>query len=146
MKNKVVIPAFFHRHHILLSFPYPFVIPVPCCHSRILLSFPRKRESGYAEPMKSYFVYLLTNHTRTTLYIGVTNDLKRRIYEHKNGLVEGFAEKYRLYYLVYFEETNDIYSAIEREKQLKKWNRKWKDELIEETNPEWNDLSNGWFE
>lgn len=68
------------------------------------------------------------------------------MYEHKNGLVEGFSKKYRLYYLVHFEETNDIYSAIEREKQLKKWNRKWKDELIEETNPEWKDLSNRWFE
>jgi putative endonuclease len=68
------------------------------------------------------------------------------MFEHKNGLLEGFSKKYRLYYLVYFEHTADITSAIQREKQLKKWNREWKNELVERDNPEWIDLSAGWFE
>ena len=76
----------------------------------------------------------------------MTNNLKRRMFEHKNGFFEGFSKKYRLYYLVYFEDTEDINSAILREKQLKKWNREWKNELIERDNPEWIDLSAGWFE
>lgn len=68
------------------------------------------------------------------------------MFEHKNGFFEGFSKKYRLYYLVYFEHTEDINSAILREKQLKKWNREWKNELIERDNPGWIDLSAGWFE
>jgi putative endonuclease len=68
------------------------------------------------------------------------------MFEHKNGFFEGFSKKYRLYYLVYFEDTEDINAAILREKQLKKWNREWKNELIERDNPEWIDLSAGWFE
>ena len=94
--------------------------------------------------MQKYYVYILSNFTNTTLYIGVTNDLKRRIYEHKNKLVEGFTKKYNIYKLVYFEETSDIESAIQREKNLKKWNRQWKDELIKKTNPEYKDLSTEW--
>ena len=96
--------------------------------------------------MKSYFVYIITNYKKTTLYIGVTNDLIRRMYEHGNGLVRGFSKKYQLKYLVYFEETGDVMSAIHREKQLKKWNRAWKEELINEFNPEWKDLSEEWLE
>ncbi len=95
--------------------------------------------------MDKYYVYILSNFTNTTLYIGVTNDLKRRIYEHKSKLIEGFSEKYNVDRLVYFEETTDIQSAIQREKNLKKWNRKWKNELIEKVNPEYKDLSEGWF-
>lgn len=76
-----------------------------------------------------------------TLYIGVTNDLQRRVFEHKHDLIDGFTKKYQVHQLVYFEQTNDIYSAIVREKQLKKWYRKWKIELIEKMNPEWKDLS-----
>jgi len=75
-----------------------------------------------------------------TLYIGVTNDIRRRVYEHKNNLIKGFTEKYKVHYLVYVEETNDINTAITREKQLKKWNRSWKLGLIESMNPEWKDL------
>ncbi len=90
--------------------------------------------------MKSYYVYILASKRNGTLYIGVTNDLIKRIYEHKNDFVEGFTEKYSVHRLVYYEETNDINSAIKREKQLKKWNRKWKLELIEEKNPNWKDL------
>ncbi len=74
------------------------------------------------------------------LYIGVTNNLIRRVYEHKNNLVIGFTQKYFVHRLVYFEKTEDINSAIIREKQLKKWNRKWKIELIEKENPKWKDL------
>ena len=74
------------------------------------------------------------------MYVGVTNDLLRRILEHKQDLIEGFTKKYQIHQLVYFEESRDINTAIEREKRIKKWNRRWKVELIEEVNPEWNDL------
>jgi len=92
-----------------------------------------------------YYVYILTNKNNTVLYIGVTNDLKRRIYEHKNKLLEGFTKKYNINKLVYFEETNDIKSAIAREKQLKGYTRFKKENLINLQNNEWKDLSLGWF-
>ena len=94
--------------------------------------------------MNEYYVYILSNHTNTTLYIGVTNDLKRRLYEHKNKLIEGFTEKYNVNKLVYFEKTSDIKAAIQREKNLKKWKREWKLELIKKTNPHMVDLSLEW--
>jgi putative endonuclease len=87
-----------------------------------------------------YYVYILASKRNGTLYIGVTNDLIKRIYEHKNDLVDGFTKKYRVHMLVYFEQTNDIGIALQREKRLKKWNRKWKIELIEKSNPKWLDL------
>ena len=90
--------------------------------------------------MKTYYVYILASKKNGTLYIGVTNDLIRRIYEHKNDLVEGFTKKYSVHRLVYFETVKDIYSAISREKVLKKWNRSWKIRLIEKSNPQWKDL------
>ena len=90
---------------------------------------------------KTYYVYIITNNQRT-LYIGVTNDLQRRMYENKNGIIEGFSRKYNLKHLVYYEETNDVKSAIQK---LKKWDRKWKMELIEKLNPYWVDLSENWF-
>jgi len=89
--------------------------------------------------LKTYYVYILSNKSRT-LYIGVTNDLTRRIYEHKNKLVEGFTKKYNISKLVYYEMTNSIEAAIKREKQLKAWHRKWKIDLIETKNPLWKDL------
>ena len=88
-----------------------------------------------------YFVYMLTNKTNTVLYIGVTNNLERRLYEHKNKLLDGFTKKYHLYKLVYFETTTDIKAAIAREKQLKGWTRSRKNALIESINPSWQDLS-----
>ncbi len=88
--------------------------------------------------MKQYYVYILASKRNGTLYIGVTNDLVRRIYEHKHDLVGGFTKKYQVHNLMYFETTGDAYSAINREKQLKKW--KWKLDLIELDNPEWKDL------
>jgi len=90
--------------------------------------------------MKIYYVYILTNQPRGTLYIGVTNDLQRRMIEHRKGCVEGFTKKYDLKMLVYFQAYGDVFQAITREKQLKRWHRDWKINLIEETNNEWNDL------
>ena len=91
-----------------------------------------------------YFVYILSNWSNSVLYIGVTSNLPRRLYEHKNHLVDGFSSKYNTNKLVYFEETCDVYSAISREKQLKKWSRSKKNELIAKVNPQWADLSEGW--
>lgn len=90
--------------------------------------------------MNSYYVYILSSNVKGTLYIGVTNDLIRRIYEHKNGLTPGFTKEYQIDRLVYFELTSDVKSAILREKQLKRWKREWKISLIEKSNPKWNDL------
>lgn len=87
----------------------------------------------------------MSNHSRT-LYIGVTNDLQRRVLEHKQKLLKGFTEKYNITKLVYYEETTDITIALRREKQLKNWHRDWKINLIEEMNKEWADLSDGWFD
>ncbi|MBN4062827.1 MAG: excinuclease ABC subunit C [Alkaliphilus sp.] len=90
--------------------------------------------------MKNYYVYMMTNKSRATLYIGVTNDLMRRVYEHKNNLVDGFTKKYNINQLVYYESTTNIESAILREKQLKKWTRKKKEVLVDSFNREWVDL------
>ena len=90
--------------------------------------------------MKTYWVYIITNKKHGTLYIGVTSNLIKRIYEHKLKLVEGFSSKYKLSKLVYFEETSDAIAALNREKQLKKWNRVWKIALIEGVNKNWIDL------
>jgi putative endonuclease len=89
---------------------------------------------------RQYYVYILASKRNGTLYIGVTGNLIKRIYEHKNNLVEGFTKKYKIHLLVYYESTNDVRSALSREKQLKKWNRRWKLRIIEEFNPEWKDL------
>lgn len=88
-----------------------------------------------------YYVYILASKKNGVLYIGVTSDLNKRVYEHKNHLHKGFTDKYFVGKLVYFEETPDVKSAILREKQMKKWNREWKIRLIEESNPDWKDLS-----
>lgn len=88
----------------------------------------------------SYYVYILASTKNGTLYIGVTNNLIKRVKQHKDNLVEGFTKKYNIHLLVYFEECSDVREALVREKQLKKWNRNWKIELIETTNPEWSDL------
>lgn len=87
-----------------------------------------------------YYAYILASKKNGTLYIGVTNNLVKRIYEHKNDLVEGFTKRYHTHNLVYFEPYEEINEAILREKRLKKWNRQWKMELIEKNNPEWKDL------
>ncbi len=92
-------------------------------------------------PKNNYYIYILTNFKNTVLYIGVTNDLDRRILEHKNELIEGFTKKYKLKKLVYFEECSQIEDVIIREKQLKNWHREWKINLIKTTNPDFKDLS-----
>jgi len=90
--------------------------------------------------MQYSYVYILTNQYHGTLYTGVTSNLIKRIYEHKNKFIDGFAKKYNLNNLAYFEQHEDIYAAITREKQIKKWNRAWKIQMIEELNPAWKDL------
>ena len=85
-------------------------------------------------------VYILASRQNGTLYMGVTSDLIKRCWEHRNGLVEGFTKRYRVHRLVYFELHQTMHDAISREKQVKKWNRDWKVELNESDNPEWNDL------
>jgi putative endonuclease len=91
--------------------------------------------------MKNYYVYIMASQRNGTLYIGVTNDIIRRVAEHKQGLIEGFSKEHKVHLLVHLEWFGDIRDAIKREKQLKKWNRQWKLELIEKRNPEWVDLS-----
>lgn len=93
---------------------------------------------------KTYYVYLLTNWNNKVMYVGVTSNLERRVYEHKSKLVEGFTKKYNVNKLVYFETTNDVMAAIEREKQIKKWRREKKNQLVIGINPEWKDLSLEW--
>ncbi len=93
---------------------------------------------------KTYYVYLLTNWNNQVMYVGVTNNLERRIYEHRNKLVDGFTKKYNVEKLVYFETASDVLAAIEREKQIKKWRREKKNHLVVGMNPEWKDLSVEW--
>ena len=88
-----------------------------------------------------YYVYLLTNWNNKVMYVGVTNDLRRRIYEHQNKLVKGFTQKYNVNKLVYYEQTSDVFGALTREKEIKKWRREKKNALVVQTNPEWTDLS-----
>lgn len=90
--------------------------------------------------MKQYFVYITANKPRGVLYIGITSELPKRVWEHKHKVVKSFTERYNLGKLVYYEIFDDPENAIKREKRLKKWNRDWKIELIEKANPDWNDL------
>jgi len=89
---------------------------------------------------------MLTKITNKVLYVGVTNNLERRVYEHKHKIIDGFTAKYNVHKLVYFEETNDVNAALAREKQIKGWKRDRKNRTIEEGNPDWRDLSKGWYE
>ena len=90
--------------------------------------------------MKNMYVYIMANDRNGTLYVGVTSDLPKRVYEHKNSIMKGFTSKYQLNKLVYYEVFDDELTAIQREKNLKKYNRNWKKDLIESQNPEWADL------
>ena len=94
--------------------------------------------------VKQYYVYILASRSRN-LYVGVTNELERRVYEHKQKLIPGFTTKYSIERLVYFEATEDVHSAISREKQIKGWLRSRKIALIESMNPTWDDLSASWY-
>ena len=88
----------------------------------------------------AYYVYLLASKPNGTLYVGVTNDLVRRVYEHKEGVVDGFTKEYGVKTLLWFDSTNSIEAAITKEKQIKNWKRQWKVEMIEKDNPDWVDL------
>ncbi len=92
-----------------------------------------------------YYVYIMTNKSGT-LYVGMTNNIKKRIYEHKNKLILGFTKKYNIDRLIYFEMFGDVYSAIAREKTIKGWLRKKKIDLVNSTNPDWKDLSFDWYD
>jgi putative endonuclease len=94
---------------------------------------------------KEYYVYIMTNATRT-LYVGVTSNLEQRVYQHKNKVAEGFTARYNVTWLVYYASTNDVVEAIAREKQIKGWTRAKKIALISEFNPEWKDLTFDWYE
>jgi putative endonuclease len=94
---------------------------------------------------KVFYTYILTNRWQTVLYVGMTNNLERRTFEHKNKLIDGFAKKYNADRLVYYEPTNDVRVAIAREKQIKSWSRAKKITLIEAMNAEWIDLASEWF-
>lgn len=94
---------------------------------------------------RKYYVYIMTNKRNTVLYTGVTNNLFERVFQHKNKLVEGFTKKYNINKLVYYEEFDNAYDAISREKQIKGGSRKKKIDLIESMNKEWKDLSDGWY-
>ena len=123
------LPLFVIPH--LLSFP-SVVVGNP--------SFLSQPQTPTLPSIPYAYVYILASKKNGTLYIGVCRDLIKRVYEHKNDEVESFTEKYQVHDLVYFEPHDDIHAAIQREKQLKKWNREWKIRLIEESNAEWTDL------
>ncbi len=92
----------------------------------------------------TFYVYILTNRNNTVMYVGMTNNIERRMFEHKNKLTDGFTKKYNLTKLVYFEQGTDVHAALEREKEIKKWRREKKNELVMSMNPEWKDLSLEW--
>jgi putative endonuclease len=103
-------------------------------------NLPARRFARSGGAILGYYVYLLASGRHGTLYLGVTNDLIRRVYQHKNKLLGGFTARYGIARLVWFEAYDDPVSAITREKEIKKWRRDWKIRLIEESNPEWRDL------
>ena len=90
--------------------------------------------------MKDYYVYILTNEYDNVMYIGVTDNIQRRVYEHKTGAIEGFTKRYCVHKLVYVESCHDVYAAIAREKQIKSWRREKKNALVETINPEWKEI------
>lgn len=100
------------------------------------MSFLRRQESRTTHAQKIYYVYIMASKRNGTLYIGVTSNLVKRVYEHRNNLVDGFTKEYLVHNLVYYETTNDIKAALLREKQMKKWKREWKINLIEKQNPQ----------
>ena len=93
---------------------------------------------------KTYAVYIMTNYSQTSFYIGITGNLQKRVWEHKNKFIEGFTKRYNIDRLVYYELTNSVETALNREKQLKRWHRDWKINLIKEMNPQFKDLSMDW--
>ncbi|WP_342349749.1 GIY-YIG nuclease family protein [uncultured Nitrospira sp.] len=136
-------PDLTHSEATVLKAHYPPVFRPPRhldlpCHFAPLSFRP---EGEILSMAHAYYVYLLTNWNNTVMYVGMTNDLKRRMYEHKKKLVKGFTQKYNINKLVYVEETQDVNAAILREKEIKKWRREKKDSLVMSENPQWKDLS-----
>ncbi len=128
----------------LVEGPYVFLFPRWEAHCNLLS--PTIRSSKYtALVSKTYYVYILQSSSRHALYIGVTNDLLRRVFEHKTGQCKGFTEKYKCRRLVYFEQFGRVHAALRREKQLKGWRREKKEALITKLNPHWEDLSKEWW-
>ncbi len=115
-------------------------IPSRILHLRFRMTYTYK--GGH---MPKYYVYIM-NSTSGTLYTGITNDLMRRVYQHKRGEIPGFTRKYKVTRLAYFEETGDVYQAIAREKEIKGWRRSKKIDLIRSLNPNWEDLAAEWFD
>jgi len=106
----------------------------------------RTKDLTWGGMVKQYYVYIMTNRKNGVLYTGITNNLERRVYEHKYKIVQGFTSKYNCTQLVYYDSTPDVRAAIAKEKQIKGWSRRKKIALIESMNPEWKDLSEGWYE
>ena len=119
---------------------------VAVIHANLFCSVISTAGRNLQTDMPSFYVYLLTNQNNKVMYVGVTNHLVRRVYEHKTKQIQGFTEKYNVNKLVYFEETSDVRAAITREKEIKKWRREKKNSLVVTVNPDWKDLSEGWFE
>ncbi len=132
---------------ITLCYLIPTCHSAPSCHSESPFGrLPRPKGEIlklHSKQMneKTYYVYLLTNWNNKVMYVGMTNDLQRRIFEHKKKSVKGFTEKYNVNKLVYYEHTSDVEVALNREKEIKKWRREKKDSLVENTNSLWRDLS-----
>jgi putative endonuclease len=118
---------------------------VPPCDDKVLF-FPQKTPTLEIMKVHEYYVYILTNQSNTVLYVGVTNDIQGRTYDHKNKVFKGFTATYNCNKLVYYEEFQWIHDAIAREKQLKAGSRQKKIDLIIADNPSWNDLSDGWYD
>jgi putative endonuclease len=111
------------------------------CEAHPISSLPGStRQSMLKGSMKSYWVYILASRPRGTLYVGMTNDLVRRVYEHREGLADGFTKEHRVKTLVYYEQHATAIAAIQREKNIKHWSRKWKIDLVRSLNPDWRDL------
>ncbi|MFZ6035305.1 MAG: GIY-YIG nuclease family protein [Patescibacteria group bacterium] len=111
--------------------------------NRLIVVIPTER-SAWRDLMNAYYIYIISSYSGT-LYIGVTNNLQRRLFEHKNGLIDGFSKQYKCKRLIYFEEYNKVDQAIAREKQLKNWNRNKKILLIKKLNPDLKDISDDWL-
>jgi putative endonuclease len=117
----------------------------PPCNAQLSLPFLSSL-NDMPELLYTYYVYIITNKHRTVLYIGVTNDIKRRMLEHKAGIGSAFSKKYNLTDLLYYEKHDNINVAIASEKNLKNWHKQWKINLIKKVNPEIKDISENWFE
>gem|GEM_PF-135688 len=109
-------------------------------HSCVKRGFSTSPQAGVHKSHEQYYVYILDSKRNGTLYIGVTNDLLKRVFQHKSDVIEGFTKKYQVHQLVYYDVHHDVKQAISREKRMKKWKRQWKITLIEQSNPHWEDL------